>query len=144
MSVSPGTRACREDDEHEQACCFDERGRLCSRHLRARQPREVGEAMLGETRLCGLEPPQPGVAHPGLDRTCLHVVLPVLRDNRGELTLRRLVSDLAADYPTLELTRFPLEFPPRAENSGSLCGPAFQGRRGNRQGHGDGHEDRCL
>src|SRR6266705_2782860 len=98
------------EHEHEQACCFDERGRLCSRHLRARQPREVGEAMLGETRLRCLEPPQPGLAHPGLDRTCLHVVLPVLRDNRGELTLRRLVSDLAADYPTLELTRFPLEF----------------------------------
>ena len=64
--------------------------------------------MFGETRLRGLEPPQPGLTHPGLDRTCLHVVLSVLRDDRGKLLLRRLVSRLCASHPSPKLASFAL------------------------------------
>src|SRR5439155_195696 len=61
-----------------------------------------------------------------------------------ELLLRCLVSPLGERHPAPELARFPLELPPRAEQGGGLRRAAFQCRRGNRQGHGDGHEDRCL
>src|SRR5438477_11377873 len=125
MTVSPGTSTCREDHEHEQACCLDERGGIGSRQLRACQPREVCEPMFGEARLRGLQPAQPGVAYSGLDRPCLHVVLAVLRDNRGQLSLRRLVSPLGERPPAPKLARFPLEFPPRAEHGRGKCSTVF-------------------